>query len=91
MCFAFMNKALLLSLSLLFGLSLSAQTIVSTEHKNNRPVIEYCGGVQCDWCPLGHDVASSAQISSDAVIIRNTWRRLRNTYYRTIRSKNIDK
>lgn len=53
----------------LFGL---AQTIVSTQPMNKRPVLEEFGGIYCVYCPDGHAIAAvmSATSGDELVLLR---------------------
>lgn len=57
-----MNKTLL-SFLLLATVGASAQTIVSTSPANKKVILEDFTGINCVYCPQGHQIASSLKSS----------------------------
>lgn len=58
-----MKKTLLFAATMLICGALSAQTFVSTEASNKNVVLEEYTGINCGYCPSGHQIAN--QIAAD--------------------------
>ncbi len=56
-----MKKVLLTYILMLFGVTLFAQTIVSTGPENKNVILEEFTGIHCGACPGGHAIAQAIQ------------------------------